>query len=235
VHHFFRTIAAVAIGLASLLWVGAASATPTTGLVISEIMFEPIGSNNQKQWVELYNRSGADIDLSTFSLGWGRTDYTQGVYQLAGVIPDGATWVVGGPVSSTDNGSPTYQQPLDFTPNLRPGNNNARTDGIALFDVVATSITPTLAPIHAVIYGLSSASTLLIDESGAVGTSLYATDGGFPEGSSIEFFNMDNWALQSTPTAGSVPASVPEPGTAMLLAMGLVMMRMRRAEPRSIA
>jgi hypothetical protein len=158
---------AAAAALVWVSWSTAAFATPTTGLVISEILFDPVGGNGQRQWVELYNGTGASVDLSTFSLGWGRGDYTVGVFQLAGTLADGDTWVVGGPISDGRNGNPTLDVAIDLAPNLRPGVGPGRTDGVALFDVVATSITPTLAPIHAVIYGLSTANTVLIYETGA--------------------------------------------------------------------
>ena len=136
----------------------AAGALPIGSLVISEVMFDPRGGENRKQWVELFNATNGAIDLSTYSLGWGRDDYTNGTLQLSGIVEGGATWVVGGPRSSRDNADPIFDQAVDLNRDLGRGNNRHSADGLALFDVMAANISATLTPIDAVIYGRGSAS-----------------------------------------------------------------------------
>ena len=50
---FSRRAFVTAISLLAVFSSLAAHATPTTGLVISEIMFDPAGGDNGKQWLEI--------------------------------------------------------------------------------------------------------------------------------------------------------------------------------------
>ena len=75
--------------------------TPSGGaLLLSEVLYDTSGTDDGLEWVELYNNDTVAIDLSSFSLGNGGTDYTASVVQLSGTIQPGATFVVGGPTSS---------------------------------------------------------------------------------------------------------------------------------------
>jgi hypothetical protein len=190
----------------------AADALPVGDLWVSEVMYNPggfgAGDDDGSEWVELFNAGSTDIDLSSYSLGWGGADYTTGVLQLAGTIAPGQYFVVG-PAPS--------DQVADFNPDLENG--FWISDGIALFDVDAASVTPATVPVHAVIYGgLFGNLSGLMDETGAPG----AVDAPFPflpGGSSVEF-DGGAWAVQGTPTPGS-GSLTPEPTPALLMMLGL--------------
>ncbi len=160
-----RTAAAIGVGIIVLApW--SAAALTITSLVISEVMVNPSGADDQREWVELYNGTGAAIDLIGYSLGWGGANYTDGgTLPLSGMIASGATFVIGGPLSDAGNGNPTYDLPIDFDGNLQNGGFFA--DGVALFDVPVGSI-PATDPIDAVIYGIFNFNGL-IDETGLPG------------------------------------------------------------------
>jgi hypothetical protein len=202
-----------------LLTPGLAGATPVGGLVISEILFDPAGNDNTTEWVELYNRSAAPIDLAAYSLGWGRDAYDDGTHVLPSfLLAPGATFVIGGPTSNAANGNPVYGEAFNFAPNLLQGTNNNWADTVALFlgDIGSN---PTLTPVHAVIYGESTASTTLLDEQGVLASILFDTDG-FAQGTSIEWLGGNGWGA----AAGLGPnvAPTPEPGTAILVGLGLI-------------
>ena len=212
--------AAVAVGMLALVAAPrAAEALPVGDLWVSEVMYNPTGWNDDgSEWVELFNAGSTDIDLSSYSLGWGGADYTTGVVQLTGTIHSGQYFVVGGPTSDADNGNPTYVQVENFDPNLENG--FWASGGVALFDVVAASVDATTIPVHAVIYGglFVGNDNGLIDETGAPGAVNAPFVGG---GSSVEFDGA-GFAAQDTPSAGSgglVP--VPEATPSLLMVLGL--------------
>lgn len=208
----------------------AAEALPVGDLWVSEVMYNPTGADDGREWVELYNAGAVAIDLSNYSLGWGGPDYTTGVLQLAGTVLPGQYFVVGGPGSDLGNGSPTYQQVANFTPDLV--NPFFVSAGIALFDVVAASVTPATVPVHAVIYGGFFNFNGLMDETGAPG----AIDAPWfllpGAGGSLEFDGA-SWAPQGAPTPGSGNL-VPEPEATLLLAIGLMGLAVqgRKRRPR---
>lgn len=169
-------------------------------VVISEVLYDPSGSDDGFEWVELRNTRSMAVDLSTYSLGYGGSDYTGGTFQLSGSIPAGATFVVGGPASDASNGSPIYDLSLDFSPDLQ--NSGTIGDGVALFDVLASEITGATVPIDAVVYGPNNDNGLL-DESGVVNPP--EVDDA-PSGSSIERLDAAGaWQVQGTPTPNATP------------------------------
>lgn len=171
---------------------------PSPQPILSEVMYDPTGSDGGLEWVELYNPTSESIDLSGFSLGSGGSGWTSTVAQLSGTLLPGETWVVGGATSSASNGNPTFDQVLDFSPDLQ--NSGTDGDGVALFAVVATLVTSTTVPIDAVVYGPNNASGL-IDESGSANA---PEVGDAPGGSSIERTTLGGaWQIQSTPTPNS--------------------------------
>lgn len=170
-----------------------------TDIIITEVFYDVSGSDNGFEWVELYNKGSLAVDLSGMSLGGGGNDYTTSTAQLSGTIQPGATLVVGGPTSSSANGSPTFDLVLNFSPDLQ--NSGSTADGVALFDVLATQITSATVPIDAVIYGGSN-SNGLIDESGSANSPDVADA---PAGSSIERTGLGGtWQVQNTPDPNGV-------------------------------
>jgi len=163
---------------------------PVGRLQLSEVLYDSQGGDDGNEWIEIYNGTGAAIDLSTYSLGNGGANYLASVVQLSGTIPAGGCFLVGGP-----NGGHAYNQVFNFAPDLENSGNTA--DGIALFNVPAASLTANTVPIDAVIYGVSNTSGLL-DESGAAGN-VDVGDAGANQ--SIERTGA-GWAIQTTPTPG---------------------------------
>ncbi|PWK11274.1 lamin tail domain-containing protein [Tumebacillus permanentifrigoris] len=125
------------IGLTSLAMVGAlaapavlnvqpASAAIAAGsVVINEIMYN-YASGTTQEWVELYNTTGASIDLSGYKVtdnNVGASSLTEGVYTIpAGTtIPAGGYLTIGNSVSSAQ---------LKWSANLALSNSG---DGFALF------------------------------------------------------------------------------------------------------
>ncbi len=174
---------------------------PTSGsLLLSEVLYDTSGSDDTLEWIEIYNNDTVAIDLSGFSLGNGGLAYTSGLMQLSGLIQPGATFVVGGPTSSSANGNPTYDLAANFNPDLQ---NSGRTgDGVALFNVPASAVTASTVPIDAVIYGPNN-NNGLIDESGSASAS---DVGDAPSGSSIERVDLaGSWQIQGSPTPNASP------------------------------
>lgn len=210
-----------------LLLAAPAKALPITDLWISEVMYNPSGGDNQREWVELFNAGGTAIDLSGYSLGWGTTDYTAGVLQLSGTIAPGQYFVIGGPTSDAGNGNPVFDLAVDFGPNL-PNPTFAST-GVALFDMAATSITATTVPIDSVVYGGFFGNWFgLVDPTGAAATPV----AGAGAGQSLSFDGTTWSAGAPTPGAGTL-AAVPEPGAAWLLLLPLAAL-VRRAPPGAV-
>ena len=230
--HLTDTLRSLAVphrSIRSILLAALVCALPAHALavpIISEVFLNPVGPNDGRQWIEIYNPDAVAVDLSSYSFGWGGADYTFGTLQLVGILAPGGTFVVGGPISDATNANPVYDQVANFSPDLQiPFPFFAAADGIALFDVTAATITPATVPIDTLIYGgtfFSSNSNGLIDSTGAPGTVAYTLPF-FGAGTSIEF-DGTGWGTQAAPTPGSVSAGVPEPSTAVLLLLGCAAM-----------
>lgn len=170
-----------------------------TDIIITEVMYDPTGSDNGLEWIELHNKGNLPVSLTTMSLGSGGGDYTNTKIALAGTMPAGATWVIGGDLSSSANGNPTYDLVVNFSPDLQ--NSGSVADGVALFAVPTSQITTSTVPIDAVVFGTTNSDNL-IDESGSANT---PEVGDAAEGKSIERTNQGGaWQIQNTPTPGTI-------------------------------
>lgn len=205
--------------------------------MISEIFFDPVGADDQLQWVELYNAGTTSITLTgNYSLGFGRNDYTRTVIDLIGTIGAGQTFIVGGDLSDPLNFSPILDQAVDFDPDIRRGENNNWADGVALFTGPAIGIVQGSDPIDTVIYGEATASARpwLTDGSGANGSG--SVDVVLPTsgiaGQSISF-DGTSWAIQTTPTP--FVSNIPEPDTAVMLAIGLLGLATFGRKPKDLS
>lgn len=222
-----RALALLAVAL--FCTTAAARATPIGGLLISEVLFEPSGADDGREWIEIFNNTGAAIDLSGYSLGWGQNSYTANTATLpAFVLGAGQSFLIGGPISNGSNGNPVYDQVLNFNSNLGDGASNTWADVVGLFfgDVGAT---PGLLPVHLLVYGRNSAGTTVLDEQGNLAPVNVRTNG-FAQGDSVAWDGA-SWQVLSTPSPGS--SNIPEPDTAILVSAGLAMLaaagRRRRA------
>jgi beta-lactamase superfamily II metal-dependent hydrolase len=189
---------------------GAAFTVPQGAVILTEVLYDPTGSDDGLEWIELFNTTDSPIDLSQLSIGGGGADYTNSLAQLEGTIQPQSTFVVGGPTSAAENANPVYDQVYDFSPDLQNAGTDA--DGVALFNVRAAVVTPTTVPIDAVVYGPANTNGL-IDETG---TANPPEVGDAPAGSSIERIDLEGaWQIQGAPTPntwseGSPPPPAPE-------------------------
>ncbi len=166
------------------------------GLLIVEVVYDVTGTDDGQEWVKLYNGSGAAIDLSGWSLGYGGADYTWGTYQLSGTVPAGECFIVGGSVSTSNNGNVTYDQSTDFNPAVQ--NSGSAGDGIGLFDVAAGSINGSSVPVDSVVYGESNSAGF----TGPDGTAKPAADvGDAMANQSLLRVDIDTWTISSTPNS----------------------------------
>lgn len=165
-------------------------------LVIAEVYYDHPATDDQFEWVKIYNGTGGPVNLAGYSLGYGGTDYTYGVLGLVGMLGNGECLVVGGPSGDIDNGfpaGPAYGQSVDFNPDIQ--NSGATADGVALFDVPPAAVTAATVPIDAVLYGTDNVSGL-IDETGAA-SPVHVGDA--PSGDSIRLQSDGTWAIEPNP------------------------------------
>ena len=62
----------------------------TMGVVINEFVADPAGSDTDREWIELYNASGVDVDISGWELQGGASTYSS-----IGAIPEGMILLAG--------------------------------------------------------------------------------------------------------------------------------------------
>ncbi|HEX2163429.1 MAG TPA: lamin tail domain-containing protein, partial [Thermoanaerobaculia bacterium] len=182
---------------------GGAFTVPPGAVLLSEVMYDPTSTDAGLEWVELVNVSGAAIDLSKrpISLGWGGSDYTGGTLTLdSGTLSPCDPFVVGGPTSSADNASPTFDLAVEFVPGIQ--NSGTTADGLALFNRPGAFVTAATVPADAVRYGTSN-DNCLVDETGACSAPDVGDAG---SGQTIErTTESGTWQVQTTPTPGASP------------------------------
>ncbi|MFH2009709.1 MAG: DUF4215 domain-containing protein, partial [bacterium] len=165
-------------------------------VLLLQALVNPGGADAGLEWLTLYNNYYYTVDLSAYSLGWGGTVYTDGTADLSGSIQPGQCFVVGGPASNANNASPAFDLVLDFSTFSTWGleNAGAATDGIALFDMAAGSITPASCPLDALLYGSPNTNSL-VDEAScpAAGTPDVATTPA--ELAAMQRTDMSTWII----------------------------------------
>ncbi|MCX4246313.1 lamin tail domain-containing protein [Paraliomyxa miuraensis] len=165
-------------------------------LILAEVYYNHTGTDDQFEWVKIYNGTGAAVNLAGHSLGWGGSNYIYGTLNLAGTIDPGECFVVGGPMGNADSGFPgaaMFDQATDFNPDIQ--NSGATADGVALFDVPAAMVGAATVPIDAVVYGTNNTNGL-IDETGMAA----AVDvENAPAADSIRRQADGTWAFEANP------------------------------------
>ncbi len=173
-------------------------------IVLNEVFSDAEGADDLLEWIEIYNPCEEAFDLSDASLAWGGSTYADAL-DLVGSIAPGGCFVVGGPTTDVINGSPSFDQPIDFDADLQNTTSDAA-DGIALFDVPAAEIAMAV-PLDALIYGVENVNEL-IDESGEPGVVDVAT------GMAGEVYARvdpavapggEQWVVAPVPTPGVCP------------------------------
>jgi len=188
---------------------------PIGPLIISEIFLNSSAGDDGNQWVELFNRSNRVVNLKSYSLGNAGNasnglNYTESLVQLSGTVEPHSFFVLGGPKSSAKNGSPVYDQLVNFNPDFVHGTHSA--DGVGLYNLRAKDVLNLSVPVDVVIFGNFENNNALFDNTGKHGVIDIRQVG--PD-SSIERVSFDPniWQVQPSPNPGSIidiklPASV---------------------------
>jgi hypothetical protein len=167
-----------------------------TGLSFSQIYTDPAGANDGLQWIQISNPTSVPISLAPYTIGSGRNNYTTSLTQLTGTIPAHACFVVGGPTSSSANGSPTYGEVFNFSPDLTIGSGaTGQATGFALFDATITQVNQTTIPIDSVLCGMNNLAGLV----GADGVAATPTCSDVATGHSVSRTDATTWVDQATP------------------------------------
>lgn len=172
------------------------------GLRIVEVYYDHTSDDNNYEWVKLYNGTPSAINLGNYSLGWGGTDYTYGIKDLAGTIGAYDCFLIGGPSGNATSGfagAVSFDLATDFNPDIQNSNGAGLADGVALFNVPASGIMATTTPVHAVIYGTTNSSGLY-DENGPSGDIDVANA---PPESSIKMKPDTSWEINPAPSPQS--------------------------------
>lgn len=167
-----------------------------SGLELSEVFYRPAtASPTGLQWIELANRTDEAIDLASYSIGAGQADYLATRIDLPlSIAPHGCV-VIGGPISSPDNHSPTLALATAFSPALGLG--GAQASGVALFAVPAAQLTSSTTPVDAVVHSGTNAS--LRGPDGELAPAWPSA----PAGGSLRRVTSSGWATTSAPTPGA--------------------------------
>lgn len=164
-----------------------------TGLVISEVFYNPASNANHLQWVELANLADVPLNLAAYSIGAGSSDFMRTRMQLPMTIPAHGCIVVGGPSSSAANYYPIFAVSADLDPNLEVGTGQAAA-GVGLFTTVGMS--SMALPIDAIVYG--GTNRMLRGPDGQ----LAPVWPGSSAGGSIKRMTDSVWARSTAPTPG---------------------------------
>jgi cytosine/adenosine deaminase-related metal-dependent hydrolase len=167
-------------------------------LRIFEVYYNHTGTDDEYEWVKIYNGTGSDVDLGDYSIAWAGVDFTYGVEALAGTLANGECFVIGGPNGNAVSGfpgGPAFDMELDFEPDLQNGGDDA--DGVALFALAPGSVDADSVPVHAVLYGASENGNNLPDEEGP-GADIDVEDDASE--ASIRLMADGTWAVNVDPT-----------------------------------
>jgi hypothetical protein len=126
------------------------------GLEVSEVLGHAPGN---AQWIKLRNTTALPIDLTRYRLQAGQSNYGLVTVPLTGTIAPGRCAVIGGPASSPVNGSPMFDQMVNFTPDLPAQGNNAT--GYAVFDTAAAMVGGVRPPVDTILVGANNNAQLL--------------------------------------------------------------------------
>ena len=193
----------------------ASNSATDPGLLISEFMADPTGTDNSNEWVELIATRTIDFSVTPFSVvfanngtatvnGWkAGAGITYGFNINSGSAQKGDVVYVGGSLMTTTGTKlrviSTGTVAGDAFGNLAAsgvlGNGTTSADAVGVFDVAAASITNTTAPVDAIFYGTALGNAIV--SSGTAGYVLPVNDkynGGYLQSTS--------YFIPSNPTQG---------------------------------
>ena len=200
--------------------VGAAALVLSTGAeaqaapLISELLYDAVGADDGKAFVELYGTPGASLDGLRLQSVNGDNGQVTATLVLAGTFPADGLFVVADRTSAGTTSIENADLLLDFDLQNGP-------DSLVLRD--ATSV------LDAVGYGVFDVGQVFAGEGdpaedGAAGTSLARVFADVDTGD-----NAADFAVLDVPTPGTaLLAPVPEPATAGLVGLGCAVLARRR-------
>jgi hypothetical protein len=176
------------------------------GLYMSEVLYDTAGADTGWEWIELYNASGVDIDVTGFKVqpGVAAVDGYVDALTLAGMVGPGQCVVVGGPNVGATNFTPAtfvYFVAGDFSTDLGNAGSASGDPGDGLQIITAAGDI-----IDNVIYGRNN-NDMFTDEDGSPSTAPAVGDA--PAGQSIERTGpglAGPWSIQVTPNPGDCVA-----------------------------
>jgi len=211
-----QTIVRASAALLALAATPAAFAAP----LISELLYDAVGADDGKAFVELYGEPGASLDGLRIQSVNGDGGTVTATLNLTGTIPADGIFVVADRTSAGTTTIADYDLLLDFDLQNGP-------DSLVLRD--ATSI------LDAVGYGFFDVGQIFAGEGdpaedGAAGTSLARRFANVDTGD-----NAADFVVLAVPTPGAAPlAAIPEPGTAGLVGLGgAALARRKRSAQRA--
>lgn len=205
--------------LSALLVVLTASAAEA-GILISEVFYDPPGSNDSSlEWIELYNDSLSSLDLTGYELNSTIGDY----YVFTTIIAAQGCIVLHWNCAGTDTQTELYTGISGFA---NMGNTSGWT---ALFN---SSVHSSSTIIDYLEYGAGGKTW----ESAAAGAGIwttgdYITD--VEEGHSLEYLGTGNTSLDWRDQANPAPGNyIPEPSALVLFSSGLAALLMSKKRKR---
>ncbi len=170
------------------------------GVLINELQYDPTGSDDGYEWVELCNNGADPVDLSGYTIQEATSSWSTAYTLGAGTI-DAGGYVIIGYGGTTWSGS--------FSPNLPNG--GSQTDGVRLTDSTGVVV-------DTVLYD-SPNTKALVDDSGVAGVS-FAADvssahslGRWPDCADTNASGVD-FADYATPSPGVVNVAISSGDTA---------------------
>jgi hypothetical protein len=213
---------------------GALCTSAQGSLVISEVVYNEVGSSFLGEWIEIYNGTASSIDLSNYKIGdeetSGQTANTEALYQF----PAGAT-IAAGEVQIVASGAVRFAEVYGFAPDyefsfIGDGTTSA-TDDPAVPNLEVYSAWDSDG--NRLNMSNSNDQAVLVDPADAIidtlswGNTFAFTPGlvaGVQDGQSYERINAsidtntaDDWQLGSLSSPGTVV--VPEPSSMLALAL----------------
>ena len=191
--------------------------TPTPfggGLLISEVLYDPVGSEPNAEWIEIYNATSATIDLSGFKIG---DEETQGDSEGTYRFPDAAT-IAPGETILIANKAADFESAYGFQPDFELNESDPAVPDMLKYTPWSSgsmSLSNSGDEVLLLDYGDNVVDTV------SWGTSNWAFDppaASVAEGHSLErvpaYLDTDSaqdWRDQPNPTPGGVDISTPTP------------------------
>ncbi|RMF32277.1 MAG: lamin tail domain-containing protein, partial [Chloroflexi bacterium] len=196
-----------------------AQADGTTPLLISEVLYDPPGTEPDEEWIEVYNRSNATVDLSGYKVG--DDEKVSGGAEGMMQFPAGSS-IGPGEAVIVANKATAFSAVYGFNPDYEMNDTDPTVPDMTKYTAWSNGN---------VSLRNAGDEVLLLDGTDNIvdavswGDSTYAFDPSVPgvaEGHSIERYppdqdtdTADDWRDQASPSPGSVPAApTPTPTSA---------------------